>query len=174
MAKLRARPRHAGAGQRDVMCTLPWRRSSRTPIPSDSTLQAMRPGPEAASSTSPQHPMRKFATGAGTPRGTNPHRQSSAARGFLHETFVRLTAPETLQHVSQIVKSHRRSKADVDERLEQVRNARQQRKLLLDRSEQSHLCHVSRTSSSGVRLKRSVKKSALGFLHPAVCFDFFE
>lgn len=31
----------------------------------------------------PAASMRKFATGPGTPRGTNPHRQSSAARGFM-------------------------------------------------------------------------------------------
>ena len=35
-------------------------------------------------------------------------------------------------------------------------------------------CHRFADRSSRVRLKRSVKKSALGFLDPAVRFDLFE
>lgn len=89
------RPRQAGAGQRDVMCTSPWRRSSRTPIPSESTLQALRPGPEAASTTclcgSPRQALAH-------PEAQIPIGNRLRPAGSCMRDFVRLTAPETLQH----------------------------------------------------------------------------
>ena len=64
------------------------------------------------------------------------------------------------------------SKADADERLEQVRNARQQRKLLLDGSEQSDLCHRFADVVFWCQIEEISEEERFGFPPPSRLLRF--